>query len=122
MLRGYDERRGQIIVVDDDAGVLPGHAFAKVDVLTLVIAVVRRLGPISHPIVPHPLDPQEDRVVPVMPELGTVQEEPVEEEDRSGQRLLFRRVDGDVGVNVEDGPPESRGPASGSSSTRWSVA
>ncbi len=41
--------------------------------------------PISHPMVPDPLDPQED---------------PVEEEDRSGQRLLFGRVDRDVGVNM----------------------
>src|ERR1700693_3033727 len=83
----HDERRVEIIVVDDDTGTVPRRALAKVDLLAFPVAPGRGLLEVQwrrapQPVVPDPFDAQEDREVPRRPQLGPVQEEPVEEQDR----------------------------------------
>src|ERR1700687_1372925 len=77
----HDERRVEIIVVDDDTGTVPRRALAKVDLLAFPVAPgrgrleVQRRPP--QPVVPDPLDAQEDREVPRRPQLGPAEEEAV---------------------------------------------
>src|SRR5690242_21629570 len=65
------------------------------------------LGLPAQAMVPVPLDPQEDRDVPAAAELGPMEEDAVEEQDRSGRRPLLGRLDRGVGGHVEDRPPEA---------------
>src|SRR5262245_6649063 len=93
---GHDVRAAQIIVVDDDDGVLPRDALAEVDLLSLAIAMESRLGRIhratlrqrSQVVIPQPLDTDEHRVIPVGPKFRAVEEHAVEHEDCAGGRSL----------------------------------
>src|SRR5215467_10860093 len=92
----HDERRGQVVVVDDDARTLPGPALTKVEVLALAVTLRVLLGLPSEAMVPVPLDPDKDREVPAAAQLRPMEEDAVEEQDRSGGRPLLGRLDRDV--------------------------
>jgi hypothetical protein len=74
--------------------------------------------------VSHPLDVEKDREIPVPAQLGAMQEDAIEEENRGGGGLLFGRIDKPISLDIEDRPPDRPEPPglSGSSRTLASVA
>src|SRR5262249_48919792 len=101
----------QVVVVDDDARTLPGPALTKVEVLALAVTLRVLLGLPAEAMVPVPLDPDKDREVPAAAQLRPMEEDAVEEQDRSGGRPLLGRLDGRGGGPVRARPPTAPPPA-----------
>ena len=104
------EWRGEVVVVDDQGGVLPRPALVEVERLPLGVAAlmfVRRIHTArgSCAMVPRPLHAEEDRNIPEGTELGPVQEDSVEQENGAGLGALLGRVHRAVRLDVEDLAP-----------------
>ena len=83
----------QVIVVDEHACALIGPAFSEIERLALGVPRPRLVRVVAHAMVSHPLDVEKDREIPVPAQLGAMQEDAIEEEDRAGGGLLFGRID-----------------------------